>query len=850
MHALAANLHRAGFEVFLDEWELVGGDRVTGRLEDAIKASKNGVLVVSPHSLSRPWVREEYEALLRQAVHDASRRLIPVLYLDAELPAFMANRLWVDFRTATTGPAYDAALDRLGRYLRGEAGNDRPERDSARQWPTGPGGERVRPAGPIRLSLVIEKSTVSLRADGRELARSAARLRPATVEAVKSLHRLWHQPPLTWGSTSGGEPHDAMLADVGRRLSGDLLTGDVAVALAESVSQATELGEILELGVRAGELSDLPLETLQLPDADGTVPEVGGTPLVLHRSVALFREVASARAVVAHKVPGPLRVLVAIASPESDNEAGELLNYEAELARIVAIVDPARRDATAHVRVLVEGSLDAISTALRSEREGFHVLHVSCHARAGELVLEKPDGRQHAVSAQRLLDDAIPAGADLPMIVLSGCSTGLATRLERADDAGDGGGQDQGEQALGAVAEQLLKGGLSAVVAMQAPVSDVYATDVVARMYEHLATTRGAPDPLIALSQARRAAEQARQQLPADAPHRGRAEWATPALWVRGLRLPLYNHNESPGPVASISAPVLAEGIVVRKVGEFVGRRHELRIARRALAAGKPGLVIHGIGGVGKSTLAAELITSAAEQRLVVSLRGAISIDQILDEIGAQLTLHLPHDQAQLTRLRNAASALRVGDVEWTERWRLLAEVILPAVPILVLLDNFEDNLQAEDTEWVVRDSELADLLGRWARRPATSMLLVTSRHPFELPDRAHRRTDRLHLGPLSPAETAKLVWQLPGLDALSEDERMRAYRNVGGHPRTLEYLDALLQGGRARFADIAERMEERLTKRGISHPEAWLATRERNLDSTLAEAVTLAVDDVVLGDL
>ena len=70
VRVLAGNLHRAGFEVFLDEWELAGGDRVTGRLEEGIRGSVNGVLVVSPHALSRPWVREEYEALLRQAVQE------------------------------------------------------------------------------------------------------------------------------------------------------------------------------------------------------------------------------------------------------------------------------------------------------------------------------------------------------------------------------------------------------------------------------------------------------------------------------------------------------------------------------------------------------------------------------------------------------------------------------------------------------------------------------------------------------------------------------------------------------------------------------------------------------------
>ena len=116
VRVLAGNLHRAGFDVFLDEWELVGGDRVTGRLEEGIRGSANGVLVVSPHALSRPWVREEYEALLRQAVQEPGRRLIPVLYADAELPPFLANRLWVDFRGAgTTGPEYEARLGELVR---------------------------------------------------------------------------------------------------------------------------------------------------------------------------------------------------------------------------------------------------------------------------------------------------------------------------------------------------------------------------------------------------------------------------------------------------------------------------------------------------------------------------------------------------------------------------------------------------------------------------------------------------------------------------------------------------------------------------------------------------------------
>src|SRR5581483_4845633 len=97
------------------------------------------------------WVREEYEALLRQAVEQPGRRLIPVLYADAELPPFLGNRLWVDFRGAAgTGPEYEARLAELVRYLQGRPAADRPARDGTVQWPRGAGGEVVRPAGALR----------------------------------------------------------------------------------------------------------------------------------------------------------------------------------------------------------------------------------------------------------------------------------------------------------------------------------------------------------------------------------------------------------------------------------------------------------------------------------------------------------------------------------------------------------------------------------------------------------------------------------------------------------------------------------------------------------------------------
>ena len=403
---------------------------------------------------------------------------------------------------------------------------------------------------------------------------------------------------------------------------------------------------------------------------------------------------------------------------------------------------------------------------------------------------------------------------------------------------------------LASFAAHLVGAGVPMVLAMQAPVTDRYATALSAEFYRRLATD-ASPDPLLALAGARRAAERDRQALLSGSSLRGRAEWVTPALVTRALRLPLFSRREPFG----AGAPAAGPGAGRRRGGPGGrGLRRaapEMREARRVLAGTKAGLVLHGIGGVGKSTLAAEVLRSlGGDAGLVVSRAGQVSVDDVLGEIGARL-----HQAASAAEggegLARAGLILRAADVEWADRWRLLAEQILPAVPVTVLLDNFEDNLaEADGGGWQVRDPELAAFLAGWARRPGHGKLLFTCRYPFTLPGTAGRRLAGLHLGPLSAAETRKLMWRLPGLDALTPGEKDRAYRDVGGHPRRLEYLDALLRGGQARFDDVAERMEDRLRDRGIADPAAWLAEPGRDLDASLAEAVTLSVDDVVLSGL
>jgi hypothetical protein len=168
--------------------------------------------------------------------------------------------------------------------------------------------------------------------------------------------------------------HEASLS-AGAALTRAFLAGAAGEALRQAVAKVTNLNASLDLGleIRDERLRSLPWETLRLPDPDGAP----GEPLALHPRVHLYRAATGDASTPALAIPGPLRILVAIGSPETGG--GELLDYEKELARILDAVEPARKDGKAHVQILHRGTVKAIHEALKAER--FHVLHLSCHAR-------------------------------------------------------------------------------------------------------------------------------------------------------------------------------------------------------------------------------------------------------------------------------------------------------------------------------------------------------------------------------------------------------------------------------------------------------------------------------------
>lgn len=249
-------------------------------------------------------------------------------------------------------------------------------------------------------------------------------------------------------------------------------------------------------------------------------------------------------------------------------------------------------------------------------REPAHVLHLSSHGRPGVLELEDDNGDAREITAETFVAEAIPPERMPPVIALSACHTDSATA------AGDP-----------SFAAGLVERGAAVVIGTETAVTDVYATRVFTHIYADLAAAV-VPDVVAAVARARRSVHQQLVESPNPRERRLAAlgEWAVLSVLAAAGTLSLFDPTQPPpAPDAGWDATglltgnmqgsgtgsggVVPAGLLVRDVGEFVGRRRAQR--RWPLELLRPdgvGLVLYGIGGVGKTTLAAELVRRITER--------------------------------------------------------------------------------------------------------------------------------------------------------------------------------------------------------------------------------------------
>ncbi|MEO3807596.1 tetratricopeptide repeat protein [Sphaerisporangium sp. B11E5] len=582
-------------------------------------------------------------------------------------------------------------------------------------------------------------------------------------------------------------------------------------------------GERLDVGVEVedAELAGVPWEVVVLPGEEEPLALVPGARMYRVRRGAVRRGTPQAG--------GVLRILAAFAGPDGD-ERLPLLDVDADVLRVLGALRPGV-DAGRIVVDVVDGgdTLGEMGRHLRARL--YDIVHLSCHARAGALLLEDALGAVDMVTSERLAGALGEEAA--PVVVLAGCSTGAETHEP---------GSFARARALTGMAAALVDAGVPAVLAMTAPVSDGYASRFCAEMYQDMAGS-GA-DVLQAVSDARRRLRQ--RPGPSDL-----SEWPTPALFVNGsapqAQVPpgtqdtagLFVNGSAPqaqvppgtqdtaGLFADRSPPRPGTQDTAAKetVPPHVVRRAVLRDLARLWRGVGAGLMVYGIGGSGTTVVVNDLVERLG--RAVVLAPGDGGADGVLRALAGLLT------GPAAARVRDQASPWRERLVAFRAAWRDDETVIL-------VVETALHRMTARSDGTTPPDGGLADLLAAWIQGPPAFRLILTGRHPVTLPGAAHERLAPYHLGPLSPGEARLLATRLPGLGRVPAWAVDRVLERIGGHPVALGYVDALLRGDRPWHPDLRERLDRTLAALGRTLGEA----REHGLNAAIRMAADLVTHE------
>ena len=215
------------------------------------------------------------------------------------------------------------------------------------------------------------------------------------------------------------------------------------------------------------------------------------------------------------------------------------------------------------------------------------------------------------------------------------------------------------------------------------------------------------------------------------------------------------------------------------------------------------GVVLTGIGGIGKTALAGRVMARLADEGWLVAVHEGRWNPAALIAAVAR-AVDRGHARAGGPGAGGRA-ARRAGRCwpgrgmtgrswpRWPGCW--------PRQRLLVVFDDFEQNLTPGGEEFA--DPAFDEIFTGLADAAGTGGLLVTCRYPLPGPDRF---LARIPVPALSPAELRRLFLRLPALRDLDAEGRRVLARAVGGHPRLIEFTDALLRGGQVRLPPRAGR--------------------------------------------
>lgn len=210
------------------------------------------------------------------------------------------------------------------------------------------------------------------------------------------------------------------------------------------------------------------------------------------------------------------------------------------------------------------------------------------------------------------------------------------------------------------------------------------------------------------------------------------------------------------------------------------------------------GILIDGLGGMGKSTIAWRLCNRLSTNfQEVILLEGDGTLRRLTeDRLIAQLEEHLiGSDIEEQENLDQVKEYLKNSEQELETRLKFVFKKLdeLGKKPLLLVLDEFEWSLEYRNEGFILRE-EVAEIFSALVNSILNTnhRIIITCRHNFNHPLLKHFANDFGSLNKLSKGDLQKKLNRLENFNAPELDEELeeRALKLADGNPRLLEYLN------------------------------------------------------------